>query len=162
MMANLGGAIDVDETVKDYKTGFEIIEPSWKTVVITESELKDTSTGGKMLVLKDELQDGSGRSLPDRLNIVNKSEIAQKIGRATLAKIAKCCGVNGKLENSDVLHGRPFDVKIVVEKFKSNKADESGNFPMLDSNKIADYRPKGEGASVVPDAQEQAEESTSW
>ena len=161
-MAQFGEAIDTDEAVKDYKSGFSVVPPGWYTVVITESEVKDTSTGGKMVVLKNELQDGSGRSLPDRLNIVNKSEIAQKIGRATLAKIAKYCGVNGKLENSDVLHGRPFDVKIVVEKFKSNKADESGNYPMLDSNKITDYRPKGEGANVVPETSSNKEESVGW
>lgn len=159
-MAELGGDIDVDEAVKDFKGGFSVVPPGWHTVVITESEIVETSTKGKMLVLKYEVQGEGGGEMPDRLNIVNKSEVAQKIGRATLAKIAKCVGVKGKLSNSDVLHGRPFDIKVIIEKFKSNKMDEeTKEYPMLDSNKVKDYRPKGEGSSVAPEPEKNAEAS---
>ena len=168
-MVQFGEDIDTDESVKDFKGSYETIEPGWKTVVITESTLKNTQTsGGKYLELKNELQDGSGRDITDRLNIVNKSEVAQKIGRAQLSKIAQCCGVKGKLSNSDVLHGRPYDVKIAIEEFKSNKKDENtGEYPMLKSNKITDYKPKGEGASAVPSSEpgekkESSGEGSAW
>jgi hypothetical protein len=166
-MANLGKGIDVNEAVKDFKSGYEVVEPGWKTVVIDNSEVKDTSTsGGKMLVLNYALQDGSGRNVTDRLNIMNKSDVAQKIGQATLAKIAKCIGIEGTLNNSDVLHGKPFDVKIVIEPFRSNKANDKGEYPMIDSNKVKDYKPKGEGISAqateAPEATEGEKAASSW
>lgn len=136
-MANLGYEANVEKDVQEYKAGFEVIEPGWKKVVIVGSEIKDTRAGnGKMLILTDELQDGTKRTLTDRLNIFNPSEKAQIIGRAALAKIAQSVGHKGTLTDSKVLHGRPFEVKIEIEEFESNT--EPGK--MLKSNKISDYR----------------------
>ena len=156
-MAELGGKLDTDKEVENYRTGFEIVEPGWKTVVIVGSEVIKTKDGeGKFLEIKNQLQDGSGREVTDRLNIVNKSEVAQKIGRAQLSKIAQCIGHKGELANSDVLHGRPYDVKIAVKPFKSNTTGE-----MIEGNEITDYRPKGEGTSAPAEASTK-DEASGW
>ena len=137
MCAELGYNANVEEDVKEYRTGFEIIPPGWVRTVIIESEIVSTKSGtGKMLVLTNELQDGTGRHLTDRLNIINSSEKAQIIGRAALAKIAVSVGVKGAITNSNILHGRPYEVKVEIEEFESNT--EPGK--MLKSNRITDYR----------------------
>ena len=139
-MAQLPYKANVEADVLEYKEGFAIIPPGWVKVVIVASEIVDTASGGKMLVFEHQLQDGSDRSFKDRLNIMNASEKAQTIGRAALAKIAESIGHKGGIADSNVLHGRPFEVKIEIEEFKSNKADALGEYPMLKSNKAGGYR----------------------
>jgi hypothetical protein len=137
IMADFGFTIeDTEKEAQGYRGVFEVIPPGWYPVVIVHSELKNTSSGGKMVVFRYRFEDGSDRELIDRLNTVNASEKAQGIGRAALAKIAESIGHKGALNSSDPLHGRPFDVKVVIEEFASNKTGE-----MLKSNKVIDYRP---------------------
>lgn len=146
MCAQLGYEVNAEQDAQGHKGSFEVVEPGWKKVVIVESDVTATKSGnGKMLVLKYELQDGTGRNLTDRLNIVNPSETAQKIGRGALAKIALAVGNKGQLTDTNVLHGRPFDVLISVEEFESNT--EAGK--MLKSNKVTDYRPVSTAAPVA-------------
>ena len=140
------GFVSKAEDAEGHRGGFEIIEPGWKKVVIVKSEVKPTKAGtGKFLEFTYELQDGTGRSLTDRLNILNPSEVAQKIGRGALSKIALACGHKGELSKTEPLHGRPFEVKVEVEEFESNT--EAGK--MLKSNKCSDYRPV-QTASAAP------------
>lgn len=136
-MSELGYNAKPEQDAEGHRGGFEVIEPGWKKVVITGSEVKPTKAGnGKILVFTYELQDGTGRTLTDRLNILNPSEVAQKIGRGALAKIALAIGHKGELSRTEPLHGRPFEVKVEVEEFESN--NEAGK--MLKSNKCSDYR----------------------
>jgi len=139
-MAELGYETNLDQDVLAYREGFTVTPPGWAKVVIVASDIVVTQSGGKMLVLDYEVQGGSGGTFKDRLNIMNKSEKAQAIGRATLAKIAQSIGHKGAIADSKVLHGRPFEVKVEIEEFKSNKADEHGEYPMLKSNKAGGYR----------------------
>lgn len=143
-MANLGFGINAEEAAQEYRGSFEVSPPGWYRVVITGSEVKATKSGtGKMLELKYESRDG--KTFLDRLNIINSSEVAQKIGRAALGKIALSIGHKGELKNTDVLHGRPFEVKVDVKEFESN--NEPGK--MLKSNEVTDYRPAGTEAPAT-------------
>lgn len=136
-MAQLGYSANPAQDAEGHRGEFVVVEPGWKTVVITASVVKPTKAGdGKLLELTEEIQDGTGRTLTDRLNIVNPNEVAQRIGRGALGKIALACGVNGALADTNVLHGRPFEVLVTVEEFESNT--EAGK--RLKSNKITDYR----------------------
>jgi len=142
-MAILNFTIDnTEEAAKDFSGEFQVATPGWKDGVIINADVKQTKKGGQMLVLENEIQGGNehGIRIIDRLNIVNSSEVAQRIGRAALAKIALCIGHKGQLNNTNVLIGRPYQFKVKVEEFKSNKAAPDGTFPMLKSNKITDYR----------------------
>ena len=81
------------QDAEGHRGSFEVIAPGWHKVVIVTSEIKTSKAGtGKLLEFKYEIQDGTGRSLTDRLNIVNPSEVAQKIGRGALSKIALAIG----------------------------------------------------------------------
>ena len=145
-MADLGYNSAPEQDAPGHKAGFEIVEPGWKKAVITASEVKDTKAGnGKILNFTYEIQDGTGRTLTDRLNIVNPSEVAQKIGRGALGKIALAVGHKGALTRTEPLHGRPFEVKVTIEEFESNT--EPGK--MLKSNKCEDYR-SVQAASAAP------------
>jgi len=138
-MAILNFTIDnTEEAAKDFSGEFQVATPGWKDGVIIYAEVKQTKKGGQMLALTNEIQGGTehGIRVVDRLNIVNSSDVAQRIGRAALAKVALCVGHKGQLNNTDVLLGRPYQFKVVIEEFESNK--ERGK--MLKSNKITDYR----------------------
>jgi hypothetical protein len=140
-MVDLGMNLNVDEEVENYKGEFQVLAPGWYNVVITESEVKDNSNKtGKLLVFTYETDDGS--TVKDNLNIAHTNEIAQKIGLSTLAKISESVGHKGQLTNTDVLHGRPFAVKITIEEFKSNTSDK-----MLKSNKVVAYKKKMDSVS---------------
>jgi len=132
-------------SIEDMGDGFKVIPPGIYTVVIVDSDVQDTSAKtGKMLVLKYQIVDGQcvGDTLTDRINIVNPSDVAQKIGLSQLKNVCDAIGFTGQLNNSTQLHGKPFSVKVTVEKFKSNKADAGGNFKELESNKIEKRMPK--------------------
>lgn len=133
-MSNLLALNFVPEQVEDMDDGFTVVDPGIYTVVIIESDLKDTQKGGKMLVLKYQIMDGQyiGSVLTDRINIVNSSDTAQKIGRSQLKSVCDAIGHKGLLENSAQLHGKPYSVKVAVVEFESNK--EPGK--MLKSNHI--------------------------
>ena len=164
-MADLSPLGFAPETTEDMGDGFKVIPPGTYNVVIVESDVKDTKTGGKMLVLKYQIIDGKnvGDTVEDRMNIVNSSEIAQKIGLSQLKNICEAVGHVGQLRDSNQLHGKPLAVKVIVEQFKSNKPDASGEYKMLDSNKI-DKRLKKQAASTAaaPESTAQPKQYMGW
>jgi len=146
-MANLEPLGFNPADVADMGDGFKVVPPGTYNVVIVESDVQATAKGGKMLVLKYQIIDGQqvGDTVVDRLNIVNSSDTAQKIGLSQLKNICDAIGHVGQLKDSAQLHGKPLAIKVVVEKFESNK--EAGK--MLESNKIEKRMPK-QAASVAP------------
>ena len=125
--------------VENMGDGFKILPPGVYTVIIVESEVTDTkSTGGKLLNLTYQVVDGpsTGDSLTDRINIVNNSEIAQKIGLSQLKNVCEAIGHGGQLKDSTQLHGRPLSVKIGIESFTNKDGKE------LQSNRIEKRMPK--------------------
>lgn len=127
------GINDVNKESEEFFSGSEVLAPGWYVVRIFKEEFKDTKTGGKMLVF--DYQTDSGSTIKDRLNIVNNSEAAVKIAKAALGKIAQSIGINGPLMSTDVLFGRPFEIKVVVDSFKNDKGED------IPKNEIKDYRP---------------------
>jgi len=146
-MANLAPLNFIPENVEDLGDGFKVVPPGTYNVVIVDSDVQDTAKGGKMLVCRYQIIDGQyvGDTLTDRLNIVNSSDTAQKIGLSQLKNICDAVGHSGQLKDSNQLHGKPFAVKVTIEKFESNK--EKGK--MLDSNKIEKRMPKQAASSVA-------------
>jgi len=125
--------------VENMGDGFKVLPPGIYTVIIVESEVADTkSTGGKLLNLTYQVVDGPymGDSLTDRINIVNKSDVAQKIGLSQLKHICDAIGHGGQLKDSTQLHGKPLSVKIGIESFNNKEGKE------LQSNRIEKRMPK--------------------
>lgn len=135
-MANLTG-LDIDPEVKETNGAFVLLPEGNYKMIISGDELKDTSKGGKMLVIELQVIEGeyAGEVVRDRLNIVNASEVAQKIGQGTLKKICSLCAVPFPPKDTAKLYGKPMMVKIGVSEFESNK--EAGK--MLQSNDVKGY-----------------------
>ena len=160
-MADLSPLGFIPEQIEDMGDGFKVVPPGIYDVVIVESDVKPTRSGGKMLELKYQVVIGpnAGDFLTDRLNIDNASETAKRIGLSQLKNICDAIGFAGMLKDSNQLHGKPFSVKVVVEKFESNK--EAGK--MLESNKIEKRMKKGSAvAAAPPPAAEQPRAAAAW
>ena len=160
-MADLSTLGFIPENIEDMGDGFKVVPPGIYDVVIVESDVKPTRSGGKMLELKYQVVAGpnTGDFLTDRLNIDNASETAKRIGLSQLKNVCDAIGFAGMLKDSNQLHGKVFSVKVVVEKFESNK--EAGK--MLDSNKIEKRMKKGSAVSAAPPpAAEQPRAAAAW
>ena len=69
--------------VENMGDGFKLVPPGIYNVFIVASDVKNTAGNtGKILELQCQIIDGQhvGEKLVDRLNIVNKSDTAQRIG----------------------------------------------------------------------------------
>jgi len=137
-MADLAGT-NLDPNVPENTGGFTVIPEGKYQVVIVGDRLVDTKArDGKILELKVQVIEGEhrGSTVIDRLNIINKSPVAQAIGQGQLKRICNLCGVNYPPANTEGLIGKPMVATIKTESFISNN---SGN--ELQSNKIAGYNP---------------------
>jgi hypothetical protein len=85
---------------------------------IIKSEIKDTKAGdGKRLLMQEKILEGEykGRIVFIGLNILNPSEIAEKIANEELKSIAEAVGKgNTVITDSQVLHGIPHYIHVVV------------------------------------------------
>lgn len=112
-MANLGFAFDAN-TVQPQES-FDVLPAGFYPVMITESEMKGTSTGGQMLVLTLEVIEGQfkGRKVWERLNLVNNNEQAVQIAQRSLSAI--CHAVKEfQVQDSSQLHHKPIIAKLKV------------------------------------------------
>lgn len=157
-MANMAPLNFDPSQVEDLGDGFKVVPPGTYNVIIAESDVKDTKSGGKILELKYQIIDGQcvGDTVVDRINIVNSSDKAQKIGLSQLKNICDAIGHKGQLTNSELLHGKPLAVKVVIEKFESNTTPGK----MLDSNKVEKRMPKQAASTSAPVQQPGAQQST--
>jgi len=135
-LSGLWGEKTQQEMAEEARGGFVLLAPGWHTTVIKKAELKDTQSGGKMLVVDFE------NDATARFNIKNASQKAEMIGRQQLAKCATEAGVKN-LTDSAQLHGMPVDIKVTVEKFVSNT-----NGKELESNNIVDFAKAGTKANA--------------
>ena len=159
-MANLEPLQFIPEQIEEANL-FQIVPPGIYDVVIVESDVKPTRSGGKMLELKYQIVAGpnAGDFLTDRLNIDNASDTAKRIGLSQLKNICDAIGFAGMLKDSNQLHGKVFSVKVVVEKFESNK--EAGK--MLESNKVEKRMKKGSAVASAPaPTTEQPRAAAAW
>jgi len=147
-MADLSGA-NLDPNVEE-TVAFTVVPEGKYQVVIVGDRLKDTKAGtGKILELKVQVIEGEhrGTTIVDRLNILNKSDVAQKIGQGQLKRLCNLCGVDYPPSSTDGLIGKPMLATVKIETFISNN---TGN--ELQSNKISGYNPvpaKTEGTKAV-------------
>lgn len=167
-MADQDFNINVQEEAADYKGSYGIIEPGWKKVVITQSCFKATVAGnGEFYEVKNELQDGTGRSIINRFNTTNPTQKTQDIARKELAAVANFCGIKGNLSKADLkagkLHGRPYEVRIEVGSFISKKEGdidpETGKQRVIPKNEIKEYRAC---QSVQSKSSSEAKSPTGW
>lgn len=107
-----------DDIVASAGSPLPLIPEGKYQAMIVESEIKETSSGGHMLVLKAILTAGDykGTEFTQRLNIINSNPVAVKIAYEELAKINKALGFKTIQPNSEALHGKPFLATVKTEK----------------------------------------------
>jgi len=122
---------------------FDVIPAGSYEAVITDSEMKATTTGGEMLVLSLQILNGEyqNRKVWDRLNLKNKSDTAVQIAKGTLSSICRAVGVMTPKDSSE-LHNKPMLIKIAIQPAKGEYGE---------SNTIKSYRPRTEGP--IPQSQ---------
>lgn len=115
-MGNLSDNIE-DRDVAPVSMDFDPLPPGKYKAVVTNSEVKPTSSGGLMLKCEWAIldKDYSRRKVWNQFNIVNASEKAQQIGRGQLSALAKACGKIGIPEDSTELHDIPHVIKLGIE-----------------------------------------------
>ena len=88
------------------------------SAVVVESGLKETQSGGMMLVCKFVITQGpqANTELLHHFNIKNANPVAEKIAFGELAKLAKAAGLPSLPQESNSLHGKPLVIVIKTEK----------------------------------------------
>jgi len=128
--------IDFDASTVEPQSDFAPLPTGEYTVIITQSEMKDTKTGsGKYLQLTYQVVDGDfkNRLIFDRLNIQNANETAQQIAQKALSSICRAIGVMHP-KDSEELHDKPLVVKVGIR-------PASGEYG--ESNIVKGYAPIG-------------------
>jgi len=134
-MADLSNT-QIDENVPEAGSFMCLPEGNYPVVIIYD-EIKTTQKGGKMLEIKLLVFEGKykGENLTDRLNLINSSSIAQKIGQGTLKKLCRLTGLDFPPKNTEGWKGKPLTAKVGVVEFTSNTSGK-----LLKGNEIKDYK----------------------
>lgn len=103
---------DLDLSGAGFDTGGNTLKPGKHTVEITEAELKKTSTGGYAVRVKMENDQGY---VQDFINVKNKSEQAQEIGRRRLHTLLHEAGHPNPDKPGDIKSLEGLAVGVVVE-----------------------------------------------
>lgn len=131
-MAKFG--FDLSEVdVNEISSGgnYEPIPAGEYSLKALEAEEKTTASGGTMIKVKYEVTKGehAGRWIWNNFNVVNKSEVAQKIARQQLVAWGHACG-KPECDDTDKLIEKPFKGAVIIQK---------GTGGYKDSNSIAAF-----------------------
>ena len=157
-MASLAG-LTLDPDVPESGSGFVLLPPGKYAAVINKDELKSNSKqNGKLLVLSLQITEGefTGVEVVDRLNLLNPSVIAQKIGQGTLKRICGLCNVPYPPNDSRVLWGVPLTITVKNEEYQNASGETVNSNKITGYNKASDtpvkVSPLGGMSENMPDA----------
>jgi len=141
MSGNLDGfnAADVEPN-----EAFTALPAGEYDIIVMSSEMKPTKAGdGKYLQLQLQILSGTyqNRQLFDRLNLVNRNDVAVQIAKGTLSSICRAVNVLTPKDSSE-LHNKPLTAIVKVEK------DLNGN----SQNSVKGYKSRTTIASMVEQA----------
>lgn len=140
-MADLG---NFDATQVEPTKDFELIpDNTWVEAMISESEMKSTTKGGKYLKLVMDIVAGpfKGYHLWENLNLVNANATCVQIAKGKLSSICRAAGVM-RVTDSVQLHNLPMMVKVGLE-----KGDDG-----VTRNKVKDYKPRQQVGPMMDQA----------
>ena len=145
MSGNLSGfnAADVEPN-----SAFTPLPAGEYQAIISESEMKPTKDGqGKFLQMKLQILNGQhqNRTLIDRLNLVNKNDVAVQIAKGTLSSICRAVNVLTPNDSAE-LHNKPLTIIVKI------KNDPNGN----PQNEVKGYKARHTSAPAATSMVEQA------
>lgn len=85
--------------------------------MIAGSVIKDTASGGRMIVVDFQIDEGQyrGRHVFENLNLWHSNPTVSEIAKKQLANIAKSCGFSDVLRRTEDLNGRRLALQIEVD-----------------------------------------------
>jgi len=102
----------IDLTEVNQESGRRTLTAGDHACRISDVEIKDTRSGGKMLII--EMTGDGGQKVNDRINIVNNSKEAVEIGRARLKHLLEMAGHPNPNKPSDVNSMKGLSVGVHV------------------------------------------------
>jgi len=125
-MAKLGMTFDSNDVPE--LEDFSPVPPGQYTGMVVGSEIKETSSGGEMLVLEIDIQGGeySNRKIFENLNIKNDNQQAVDIAFRKLGNLCKAVG-KATIKDSEELHNKRFLMEVSVKPpapYKDRKTGE--------------------------------------
>lgn len=143
-MANLGFQLTVDpNAAKDY----ELVKPGWYAAIVHSAEIKMTSTGGQMVSVRYNLD--NGRVVFGNFNIVNQNPKVEEIGRQQLNELAVAIGITGVVQDTDQLVNGRCEIKVSIREAKDGYEAQ---------NEVKGFRALKNGIGFTPSQPQQPEQ----
>lgn len=146
-MAFLDQPININDLPEDTGGDFSPVPAGEYHVSIKDAELKPTNDGtGQYIKLRLDITGPThvGRVIFSNINIRNKSQQAESIGRAQLGSIMKAIGL-ATLQDTDQLIGGQLSVKVAI---REARTDTATGKTYEASNEVKAYKPL-EGAAPM-------------
>ncbi len=157
-MSNMTGLYNADSAKAAGEGGeYKPLPAGDYKVLMTESEMKDTAKGGKMLAMTFVVADGEHKEKKffGNLNLVNANETAQNIAHRDFGLICEQVGVKPEdVNDSSDLHMKPFMVTVKIAGYTGSDGQPKSK------NEVASYKPKQAVASPSPTTAPAA--NTAW
>lgn len=112
-MSNWNGFGSLDLSTVEESSGYARLQPGTYVVESKEAEIKDTSTGGKMVVVDFSSVDGHG-DIRMNFNVVNKNPQAVEIGMRQLKSFLVAGGHKNPDKPEDISTLKGLKCKVVV------------------------------------------------
>lgn len=141
-MANLQGAFAEGQYTPGSvePTSFEDLPAGDYPVIIVDSEMKDTKDRmGQYLNLTLQIigEQHKGRRIFDRLNLVNRNQVASNIAKQQLESICRAVNMTDPIRDSVQLHNKAFVVRLAY----NEQARNGDRIPEGQRNEIKAYKP---------------------
>jgi hypothetical protein len=152
-MAFLEHAISLDDLPESTGDGeFKPLPAGRYQVTINKAELRNTKDGtGQYIAVRYDVTGPThqGRVVFGNINIKNKSEKAESIGRAQLGELMRALGL-AKLTDTDQLIGGSLSIKLDV---RESRTDEATGKTYEASNDVKGFKASGDAmpsGSAIP------------
>lgn len=150
-MAYLDTPINANDLPDDTGGDYTPLPEGEYSVTIKDAEVKATNDGtGQYIKLRLDVQGPThaGRVVFSNINIRNKSEQAEQIGRGQLKTVMSALGI-ATLTDTDQLIGGQLIVKLSV---RAARTDEKTGKTYEASNDVKAYKPAGGAPMAAPGA----------
>lgn len=152
-MARLDIGFSADE-LPESRGDYEPLPEGWYSAEIGDAEIRVTKDGtGQYIRCRYNITGPTkaGRVVFGNLNIMNKSQKAEEIGRQQLGELMRCIGL-GRIEDSDQLIGCSLQIKLSIRPAENGYAaqNEVRGFRVAEGAAPAKAAPAASSSKAAP------------
>lgn len=152
-MARLDIGFSADE-LPESRGDYEPLPEGWYSAEIGDAEIRVTKDGtGQYIRCRYNITGPTkaGRVVFGNLNIMNKSQKAEEIGRQQLGELMRCIGL-GRIEDTDQLIGCPLQIKLSIRPAENGYAaqNEVRGFRVAEGAAPAKAAPAASSSKAAP------------